>query len=101
MSIEQRENNLSVNVIVGELKKMNAEQLGVWIKKLRDNQLLIKVRDQLQAEILQLQQGEERKELGEKLSVINYRIKENRNIERVGRYRSTSGLQGTKNEYNV
>ncbi|MFA5871663.1 MAG: hypothetical protein WC858_02970 [Parcubacteria group bacterium] len=97
MSLEQPENFL--DTFVDELKKISPEQLRVWIKNERDDQLLKKAADILQTEIGRIPSGQERKELGGKRNIIVERIKANRHIQGNERDVKTPG-QRRKNKLN-
>lgn len=101
MTLELPEEKLDADVFIGEIRNMTPEQLEDWIKGFRDNELLKKVRDMLQAEIISLPVGEEKKELGGKMQVIRDRIIKNKKIIGADQHLKTGGLSAKKKEYNV
>lgn len=98
MSLEKQENFPSV--LAEEFKKMSLDQLKVWIKEERDNQMLIKAADILQEEISRTS-GEDKGELSRRRSLLMKRIAANKKIQQVNRSYSTAGLSRKKVDYNV
>src|SRR4030042_1925306 len=98
MSLEQPDR---IKNFIAELGGSLPEQISEKIKKERDNQFLFKVIKILQAELENLPTGPERKTLGEKIGILQERIRDNKNIARVRKSSTEGGLIEKKTDYNV